>query len=55
MFIRKITLVESISVLFCVYHISFGARSCGKKVRMFNFPIGKKNSVLTPGAVATHQ
>ena len=54
MFIIKILLFESVSVLFCVFHISFGARSYGKIVR-FNLPTGKKNSGLTPGAIVTHQ
>ena len=35
MFIIKIILFESVSVLFCVCHISFGARSYGKVVRLF--------------------
>ena len=55
MFIIKIILFESVSVLFCVFHISFGARSYGKIVRFFNLPTGIKNSGLTPGAVVTHQ
>ena len=50
-----IILLESVSVLFCVFHISFRARSYGKIVRLFNLPTGKKNSRLTPGAVVTHQ
>ena len=52
MFIMKIVLFESVSVLFCVFHISFGARSYGKIVRLST---GEKNSGLTPGAVITHQ
>ena len=55
MFIIKIILFESVSVLFCVFHISFGARSYGKAVRLFNLSSGEKNSGLTPGAVVTHQ
>ena len=55
MFIIKIILFESVSVIFCVFHISFGARSYGKIVRMFNSPTGKKNSGLTSGAAVTHQ
>ena len=55
MFIIKIILFESISVLFCIFHISFGARSYGKIVRLFNLSTGEKNSGLTPGAVVTHQ
>ena len=51
MFMIKIILFESVSVLFCVFHISFGTRSFGKIVRLFNLPTGKKNSGLTPGAV----
>ena len=54
-FIMKIILFESVSVLFCVFHISFGARSYGKIVRLFNLSTGEKNSGLTPGAVVTHQ
>ena len=42
-----IILLESVSVLFCVFHISFRARSYGKIVRLFNLPTGKKNSGLT--------
>ena len=42
MFMIKITLFESVSVLFCVFHISFGTRSHGKIVRLFNLPTGKK-------------
>ena len=38
MFIIKIILFESVSVLFCVFHISFRARSYGKIVRLFNLP-----------------
>ena len=62
--IIKIILLESGSVLFCVFHISFGARSYGKIVRLFNLSTGEKNSGLTPGivninyapdAVVTHQ
>ena len=55
MFITKIILFESVSVIFCVFHISFGARSYGKIVRLFNLPTGKKNSGLTSGAAVTHQ
>ena len=55
MFMIKIILFESVSVLFCVFHISFRARSYGKIVRLFNLITGKKNSGLTPGAVVTHQ
>ena len=55
MFIMKIILFESVSVLFCVFHISFAARSYGKIVRLFNLSTGEKNSGLTPGAVITHQ
>ena len=55
MFMIKIILFESVSVLLCVFHISFRARSYGKIVRLFNLPTGKKNSGLTPGAVVTHQ
>ena len=40
---------------FTVFHISFGARSYGKVVRLFNLSSGEKNSGLTPGAVVTHQ
>ena len=42
MFMIKIILFESVSVLFCVFHISFGTRSYGKIVRLFNLPTGKK-------------
>ena len=55
MFIIKIILFESVSVLFCVFHISFGARSYWKIVRLFNFSTGEKNSGPTPDAVFTHQ
>ena len=55
MFIIKIILFKSVSVLFCVFHISFGARSYGKIVSLFNLPTGEKNSGLTPDAVITHQ
>ena len=55
MFIMKIILFESVSVLFCVFHISFGARSYGKIVRLVNLSTGEKNSGLTPGAVIMHQ
>ena len=55
MFMIKIILFESVSVLLCVFHISFRAWSCRKIVRLFNLPTGKKNSGLTPGAVVTHQ
>ena len=55
MFMIKIILFESVSVLFCVFHIRFRARSYAKIVRLFNLPTGKKNSELTPGAVVTHQ
>ena len=55
MFMIKIILFESVSVLFCVFHISFWARSYGKIVRLFNLVTGKKNSWVTPGAVVTHQ
>ena len=54
-FIIKIILFESVSVLFCVFHIRFGARSNGKIVRLFNLSTGEKNSGLTPDAVITHQ
>ena len=54
-FIIKIILFESVSVLFCVFDISFGARSYGKIARLFNLSTGEKNSGLTPGAVITHQ
>ena len=63
-FIVKIILFESVSVLFCVFHTSFGTRSYGKIVRLFNWSTGEKNSALTPGivninyapgAVVTHQ
>ena len=55
-FIIKIILFESVCLInFCVFHISFGARSYVKIVRLFNLPTGKKNSGLTPGAVVTHQ
>ena len=43
MFIIKIILFESASVLFCEFQISFGTRSDGKIVRLFNLPTGKKN------------
>ena len=64
MVIIKIILFESGSVLFCVFHISYGAQSYGKIVRLFNLSTGEKNSGLTPGivninyapgAVVTHQ
>ena len=42
MFMIKIILFESVSVLLCVFHISFRARSYGKIVRLFNLPTGKK-------------
>ena len=42
MFIIKIILFDSVSVLFCVFHICFGARSSGKIVSLSNFPTGKK-------------
>ena len=42
MFIIKIILFESVSVLFCVFHICFGTWSSGKIVRLFNLPTGKK-------------
>ena len=54
-FIIKIILFESDFVLFCAFHISFGARSYGKIVTSFNVLTGKKNSGLTSGAVVTHQ
>ena len=54
-FIVKIILFESVSVLFCVFHTSFGTRSYGKIVRLFNLSTVEKNSGLTPGAVVTHQ
>jgi len=37
-FIIKIILFECVSVLFCIFHISFGARSYGKIARLFNLP-----------------
>ena len=42
MFMIKIILFESVSVLLCIFHISFRARSYGKIVRLFNLPTGKK-------------
>ena len=42
MFIIKIILFESVSVLFCVFDISFGARSYGKIARLFNLSTGEK-------------
>ena len=55
MFMIKIILFESVSVLFCVFYISFGTWSYGKIVRLFNLPTGKNNLGVTPGAVVTHQ
>ena len=55
MFTIKIILFESVSVLFCVFHISFGVRSYVKIVMLFSLSTGEKISVLTPGAVVTHQ
>jgi len=54
-FIIKTILFESASVLLCEFQISFGARSDGKIVRLFNLPTGKKNWGLTSGTVVTHQ
>ena len=43
MFIIKIILFESVCLInFCVFHISFGARSYVKIARLFNLPTGKK-------------
>ena len=37
-FITNIILFESVSVLFCVFHVSLRARSYGKIARLFNLP-----------------